>query len=208
VLGRIRNRLTFANVVAVIALFIALGGSGMAQPVANTAANLGSSVKKALKLSKSANKNANKALSLARQANKNVSKVQSNGASQGPAGPPGPSGPAGGALAFARVTLDGTLDGTRSQNIGSLSRPSDGQYCFQLGFTPKNILATIENIYSGGRFFPYVTQSVIGAAPGCPPETEATVFTLRSAITVPTNPTQPVSVDGFRVNSPFFVGFN
>jgi hypothetical protein len=57
-MNRLRARASFANVVAVIALFVALGGTSLADPVAHTAASVASDVKKALKLGKSAQKRA------------------------------------------------------------------------------------------------------------------------------------------------------
>ena len=83
---KLRAQLTFANVVGLLALFIALGATGAAKPVANTAGSLGSSVKKAVGLSRKADRNARKALRLAKRANENASKVKAKG------GPPGPRG--------------------------------------------------------------------------------------------------------------------
>jgi hypothetical protein len=68
-MAKARSHLTFANVVAMIALFVALSGTGFAAPVADTAASLGSSVKKALKIGKRADKTAKRALSAANAAN-------------------------------------------------------------------------------------------------------------------------------------------
>src|SRR4051794_12093839 len=57
----------------------------------------------------------------------------------GPVGPPGPTGAtgaagaagaAGSALAFAHVNNQGTLDSARSKNVGGVSHPQSGAYCF------------------------------------------------------------------------------
>ena len=69
-----------------------LGGTGVASPIADTAASLGSSVKKALKLSKSANNKADRALKLATEANQNAASVKAKGGAPGPQGAPGAPG--------------------------------------------------------------------------------------------------------------------
>lgn len=88
---RFRNRVTFANVVALIALFVAIGGTGVASPVAQRAASIGGEVKKALKLGKSANRKANQALRAAKRAEQQASQVNAK-AAPGPKGERGPSG--------------------------------------------------------------------------------------------------------------------
>lgn len=52
--SRIRSRLTYANVLATIALFLALSSTGMAKPIVNGAANVTASVKSALNIGKRA----------------------------------------------------------------------------------------------------------------------------------------------------------
>ena len=90
---------TFANMFAIIAVFVALGGTGVASPVVHTAASVGAQAKKALKLSKSADKKASQALTMAKDARQQASRVnaQSTGApgakgDPGPQGSPGPQG--------------------------------------------------------------------------------------------------------------------
>ena len=78
---------------------------------------------------------------------------------QGPEGPTGPAGPqgeqgprgeAGGALAFARVFRDGTLDQARSRNVEAIHHPAgSGLYCFKLSVTPTNVVATNEGFFGG-----------------------------------------------------------
>jgi hypothetical protein len=62
VLARLRTRMSFANVAAVLALVLALSTSGAAQPVANSAATLGKKVRNALRIGKKADRRARKAL--------------------------------------------------------------------------------------------------------------------------------------------------
>jgi hypothetical protein len=85
VIRKITGRLTYANVMATLAVFIALGATGAAAPVTDSASRLNKRVSKALKLSRSADKKADKALSLA-------SGVKAQGGKAGPVGPPGPQG--------------------------------------------------------------------------------------------------------------------
>jgi hypothetical protein len=99
VLARIRARLTYANVLATLALFVALGGTAVATPVADTAASLGSKVKRALKLGKQAdkkarraNRTAKRALNQAQVANENALEAASQRGARGPTGPAGPRG--------------------------------------------------------------------------------------------------------------------
>lgn len=78
----------------------------------------------------------------------------------GPQGPPGPAGSGGGAVAFAHVLADGTIDAARSSGnvlaasktifAGSVSNPPHPLYCFDLAATVKNIMVTIENSTSLG----------------------------------------------------------
>jgi hypothetical protein len=60
-LRRLRPRLTYANTMATIAVFIALGATGAADPIADGAASLGGRVGDALDLGKSAKKTAKRA---------------------------------------------------------------------------------------------------------------------------------------------------
>jgi hypothetical protein len=85
VLRKAVGKLTYANVMATVAVFIALGATAFATPVSDSASSLSKSVKKALKLSRSADKKASKALSLA-------SGVNAQGGKPGPTGPQGPRG--------------------------------------------------------------------------------------------------------------------
>ena len=91
-MARIRARLTYANVLATIALFIALGSTGLASPAIDGVASAGNSIKKALRLSKRADRNASKALRLAKRADRNAAAVSGQSLKAGPTGPAGPTG--------------------------------------------------------------------------------------------------------------------
>jgi len=71
----------------------------------------------------------------------------------GQTGQTGATGPAGSAVAYAHVGFDGTVDASRSKNItqAMVTHPQPGVYCFDnLGFTPKNVVATIGGIIGVG----------------------------------------------------------
>jgi hypothetical protein len=124
VLGRVRAQITFANVVAVLALFVALGSTGVADPVVHTAGN---NVKNALRLSKKADKKATRALRIARQAKKQAGTVRSQQSLPGPkgqTGDPGVAGPPGPSEVFSDYFGSGNFQGPNLVwTLGSLTLP-------------------------------------------------------------------------------------
>jgi hypothetical protein len=102
----------------------------------------------------------------------------------GAQGVKGDTGAAGSALAYAHVLADGTLDTANSKNIvGEEHSPGNtGRYCFDLGFTPKNAIATSQKI----SFEANSVVLQVGLEPGaitgiCPaPFQEASVFAWTS----------------------------
>lgn len=83
-----RPRLTFANVTAVLALFIALGGTAFGEPATRAAVSTAKKLAKALKVANTADKRARQALTAANAA-------LNTGGPPGPVGPPGPTGATG-----------------------------------------------------------------------------------------------------------------
>ena len=83
-----RPRLTFANVTAALALFIALGGTAFGEPATQAAVSTAKKLAKALKVANAADKRARQALTAANAA-------LTTGGPPGPAGPAGPAGPTG-----------------------------------------------------------------------------------------------------------------
>ena len=86
------HRTLSAAVVTFTALFLVAVGTGAAEPVADTAASAGKSVKKALRLSKSANSRSKKALATAKRADANATAALAKGGPQGLQGPKGDTG--------------------------------------------------------------------------------------------------------------------
>jgi hypothetical protein len=139
---RFLPRLSYANVMATIAVFIALGGASYA----------------ALKLPK--NSVGTKQLKREAVTSAKISKGAKRAlAGAGPIGPPGADGSA---LAYARVSGSGSLDSAHSKGIVAVvpacepgdptecAHPPDpeslvyppSEYCFKLGFAPDVVLAT------------------------------------------------------------------
>jgi hypothetical protein len=164
-LAKLRNRLTFANVVSVIALFVALGGSSVA----------------AVSLKRNAVKNRHIAKNAVTAPKvKNASLLSEDFApGQLPAGPQGErgqdgqNGAPGSAVAYARVNADGTLDATRSKNIDSASKrmgaggPLTGSYCIDPSVPVNHVVAVIDWNAAGGELEAALITG--GGLGGCPP---------------------------------------
>jgi hypothetical protein len=122
-------------VIATLAVFIALGGTGLATPVAHSAKSVSSTVtnkvKRALTLSKRANKNAKKAISLAKVANDNALEVQKMRGPVGPVGPKGPqgdTGPRGPTGGRGPTGPTGTTVETRAANTGPVTSATEPSF--------------------------------------------------------------------------------
>lgn len=123
-----------ALAISLIALFVALGGTGYA----------------ALKLpmnsvgTKQIKKNAVTSPKV-----RNGSLLAADFKSgQLPAGPAGPPGPAGTAVSYAHINSDGTVDTANSMGLtnANVSHPASGVYCFGgLSFTPHSITAIVDS---------------------------------------------------------------
>ena len=158
-MSSIRKRLTYANVVASLALFLAIGGVGYAA----TQLPKNSVGTKQLK---------NGAVTGKKIAPATVKSLATPGPA-GPAGPQGPVGPQGpggapgepgSALSYARVDADGTLVVDRSKNVAGVvlaceaNEPAEcpkpqtefanptpePEYCFKLTFEPNVVSVTPE----------------------------------------------------------------
>ena len=204
----IRSRLTYANVMATGAMFIALGGGAYAlggipdhSGTYHGCVNPKTGVLRVVANTSSCPK--------ARTVRRGGRRVRIPGEAaiawhqQGPAGAagapgkdgaPGATGAPGSALAFAHVKADGTLDAANSKNVldvrprcgafaGCASPPPHGKavdYCFALGFTPRNAVVStdIESIESSARIG-IPGQPYVDVAGGCAPGyTDAEIFTF------------------------------
>lgn len=145
-IGPLRRRLSCANVVASIALFVALGGTGYAA-ITITGKNVkngsltGTDVKNG-SLGTVDVKNGS-------LLSKDFKAGQLVAAAPGARGPQGPVGEAGTARAYALVNSDGSVDESRSKGVSDANVSADSNtYCFSgLSFTPKNAMVTLLESY-------------------------------------------------------------
>jgi hypothetical protein len=122
-LAGVCSRLSFANVMAVTAVFVALGGTA----VALSRNSVGSrQIKRA---GVRASDLADNAVSSPKVADGSLL-AQDFADGQVPQGPPGIQGPAGSARAYGLVLKDGSL--SRSQGVVGVTRTGTGTYCIQL----------------------------------------------------------------------------
>jgi hypothetical protein len=168
--ARIKARLTFANVISLIALFVALGGTGYAAIKLPKNSVTSKTIKKGAVTNAKLGKNA---VTSSKVKNGSLLKVDF-AAGQLPAGAQGPQGiqgspgtngtngtdgaqgPAGIAAAYARVAADGTLlpnvvgtdfpNGTKDIEQTMITNPAAGVYCFTgMTFKPASAMVTLDN---------------------------------------------------------------
>jgi hypothetical protein len=179
-------RLSYANVMSTIALFVALGGSSYAAGVILPA----NSVTTVQVRNHSLLAADFKPGQLPRGYPGPPGLDGKNGkdgkdGARGPAGPAGPAG-AGGSnggstLAYLHVAKDGTIDLAHSKNLGgaTVTHPTDGFYCIAgLPFAPQNVMATLGFDGAAGG----VSVSLDGNAPlastglSCPAGTQVILW--------------------------------
>ena len=152
---KLKPTLSYANVAATLALVLSMSGGALAAShyVINSKKQINPKVLKALK----GKQGTRGAAGATGQQGK-----EGPGGSQGPEGKQGPQGEAGTALAYAHITLFGEIDEANSKNFkgATVANPVDGAYCISgLGFTPHNVLATIDTSESL-ESFPGVTATL------------------------------------------------
>jgi hypothetical protein len=148
---KLRQQLSYANVMSSIAVFVVLGGGAYAATTLPKN-SVGSKQIKPNAVTSSKIKNGSLLSS-------DFKPGQLRAGASGPAGAAGPAGPAGSAgaagakgdkgdpgsaLAFARVAADGTLDATRSKNVTVNNHPTTGVYCLNVPASALSIIAQID----------------------------------------------------------------
>jgi hypothetical protein len=132
---RIRKHANPASLIAMVALFVALGGVSYAAATIN-----GKDIKnKSIAGKKLKNGAVNKAkvkkgsLTADRLTAGARASLKGNQGNPGPAGPQGPQGVAGTALAYAQVSSTGasSLVSARTSGFVAVTRPATGRYCLQ-----------------------------------------------------------------------------
>jgi hypothetical protein len=95
----------------------------------------------------------------------------------GPAGPAGPTGPAGAAKAYARVLSGGDVDDPRARGItdAGVSKPAAGVYCIDIEGGAVNVVATLD---SGGNSGEIRGSTLLT---NCPSGKEVEIHTADSA---------------------------
>ena len=136
--GRIRKRLTYANVTATLALFLALNVGAYAA-VRLPANSVGPAQLR------------NKAVTPAKVAKETIKLLKGRKGSPGArglTGAAGAQGPDGTAKAFAGVTGPGTVVSGQTKDIAdaNITHPFAGIYCFALPFTPTSAVVTGSNL--------------------------------------------------------------
>jgi len=186
VFANVRSHLTYANVMASIAVFVALGGTSVAA-VSLKKNSVGSNQIKNSSLTGSDVKNSSLTTSdvknrslLAKDFKAGQIPAGPRGATgaqgaTGPAGPAGPTGAPGAARGYAHHGGNG-LDTANSAGVLSMASPNGfpSIYCFDLTFTPKSVVASSE-LGTNGTVHS-VGAAAAATAAGCPaPTTDAVV---------------------------------
>lgn len=171
---QVRRRLSYANVMSSIAVFLVLGGAtAIAAKKIGTNQLKGSSVSTG-KIKRGAVTKAKikkNAVDGSRVRDGSLTGADINVASL----PTVPSAASAQPVAFARVSATGALDGANSKNVGSVTHVGTALYCFAgLPFAPRGGQATVD--FNESQF--ESTQFGLGDAKGgCPAGTQAFVFT-------------------------------
>ena len=172
---QVRKRLSYANVMSSIAVFLVLGGA-----TAFAAKKIGANQLKGGSVTTGKIKKEAVAKAKIKKNAVDGSRVR-NGSLTGAdidvaTLPTVPSAASAQPVAFARVSATGALDAANSKNVGSVTHVGAALYCFAgLPFTPKGGQATVD--FNESQF--QSTQFGLGDVKGaCPAGTQAFVFTL------------------------------
>lgn len=195
-----RHRPSPSMVVALVALFVALGGTSY------SAITLSKNSVKSKHIAKGQVKRSDigkNAVNSAKVADLSLlaKDFKAGQLPQGPKGDqglPGAPGEPGSARAYALIGATGSVN--RAKNVTGVSHPNTGIYCFDLPFTPDNAVATGARPGPGSYSFKnFVTTGVapdLGAMQCVPPFTDAVAAVTDSGDATP-------FIDGA-----FFIAFN
>lgn len=170
----LRGKLTYANLVATIAVFVALSGTSYAALVVT-----GKTVKNGSLTGADVKNRSLGAGELSRRAR---SSLRGSAGSAGPAGPQGatgsvgPAGPAGVAKAYARVAADGSV--TNASGGITVTTAGSSSFCISgLSFAPQSIVTSAATPFEPGTDI-FADLGTGGASlSGCPASTQAFVIT-------------------------------
>ena len=155
-LARFRPRLTFANVVSLMALVVALSGSAYAFTIPRNSVGARQLKKNAVTEPKIKN-----GAVTASKVKPHSLLATDFGSGQLPAGPKGDKGdrgdtgaqgaqgPAGTAVAYGYVRANGTFDASRSENLLASVNTATNVYCLRFASAPKNLVASVDAQFGG-----------------------------------------------------------
>jgi hypothetical protein len=162
VLAKLRSRLTYANVMATIAVFVALGGSSYAAITLTRGSVKGKHIAK-------------NAVTSPKVKNGSLRKkdFRAGALAPGPRGPQGErgeqglkgdQGAPGSAVAYGYVRADGTFDAARSKNLLASALTSGNIYCLRFATAPTNLVASVDATAGG---FATVSGNAASLATNC-----------------------------------------
>lgn len=123
--------------------------------------------------------------------------AQGKEGSAGKEGKAGPEGQPGTARAYADVSSTGVLSASRSKNVVSTSRASEGIYCVTLSSSidaSSTVAVATIDITGGGSWTPPATASYESAAASCPGNAIEVVTRHETGATTDVNTDEPFSV--------------
>jgi hypothetical protein len=167
VLAKVRARLTYANVVATVALFVALGGSSYA-----AISITGKNVKNSSLTGKDVKNNSLTGSDVKNIKSGDVSDhsllAKDFSAGQLPAGPQGQKGDTGvpgTARAYAHILADGSIDSAHSKGVGHALNAENGLHCGEFTFGTPNVVVVSQDLATGTGFavaHPEANSCVVG----------------------------------------------
>lgn len=164
---RARARLSYSNVIATLALFLALGGG--------TALALGRNSVTTRELAKGAVKNRNVEPGKLKNKSMKDDTLKGNKIDESSLDAPVPL--ADSPSAFARVQADGTVVEALTRDVAAqnITTPGDGVYCFNLAFAPTGVQATARATETPDRIVSAEVAGTPGGLPNCAAGSEAEV---------------------------------
>jgi hypothetical protein len=171
---RVRARLSYANVSATLALFLALGG-GTALALARNSVTTRELAKQAVK---------GRNVEPGKLKNKHLKDNTVKGTKIDEQSLDAPVPLADSAAAYARVRGGGTVVGALSRDVSSqnINTPSAGVYCFDLPFSPTHVQATARVSGTPDRIATADIPVAPETLPNCPPGSEAEVNLYASGV--------------------------
>jgi hypothetical protein len=200
---RLRHRLSYANVVASVALFLALaGGSAYAATRLITGKQIaaGTITAKNVKAKSLLAKDfANKQLPAGARGATGATGASGATGPAGPAGATGATGAAGSAVAYAQVLISGTNNatfvGSSVAGFTSVTEPASGEYCVSPAFKGADGQVIAPTLGLAGEWTGFVTTGPTNQCSGAGYE----IFTIPSG---DSEPASPSSGTGFTITIP------